>query len=75
MLLKELELIGHRVLSFQPNLQNEQLIYTGINEEVVRSKTQLIKKIDNISTTRIKNEQSMIFNSSTKILELIGEEF
>ena len=75
MLLKELELIGHRVLSFQPNLQNEQLIYTGINEEVVRSKTQLIKKIDNINTTRIKNKQSMIFNSSTKILELIGEEF
>lgn len=73
MLLKELEMIGTQVISYQPTSNNNQLIYTGLDQDSIKSEYQLFEKICNINKSTYESHLEVIPKATSIILKLIGE--
>ena len=73
MLLKELEMIGSKVIPYQPTSNNNQLIYTGLNQDSIKSEYQLFEKICNINKSTYEHHTEAIPKATSIILKLIGE--
>ena len=73
MLLKELEILGSKVISYQPTKFYNQLIFSGLKENPITTEHQLLENICSIEKINNKNQMDLIPKAITEIQKYIGE--
>ena len=72
-MLKELEILGSKVISYQPTKIKKQLIFTGLKENPITSEHQLLENICSIKKINNDIKMEVIPKAIAEIQKFIGE--